>query len=108
MKCQNFSGHIYIESLNKCSIDHSKRAKTLEACLEFTYRQDKKTTLEHLYAFSGLPVSFKRFTLEKCKQRQNLARGKLTKEKKTQLLDDDDDVGLKGMHNTCMQTLTQQ
>ena len=47
-----------VESLNKCSIDHSKKSKTLEARLEFTYRQDKKTTLEHLYAYSGLPLSF--------------------------------------------------
>jgi len=35
-----------VESLNKCSIDHSKRSKSLKACLEFTYRQDKKTTLQ--------------------------------------------------------------
>ena len=41
-----------VESLNKCSIDHSRRSKTLEACLEFTYRQDKKTTLEHLYVYT--------------------------------------------------------
>ena len=31
-----------IESLNKCSIDHSKRSKSIESCLEFTYTQDKK------------------------------------------------------------------
>ena len=31
-----------VESLNKVSIDHSKRSKSLESCLEFTYRQDKK------------------------------------------------------------------
>jgi len=33
-----------VESLNKCSIDHSKRSKSLKAHLEFTYRQDNKTT----------------------------------------------------------------
>ena len=87
-----------VESLNKCSIDHSKRAKSLEACLEFTYRQDKKTTLEHLYAYSGLPLSFQRFTLEKCKQRasrQNKARYRAGKQNQHE---DSDDVGLKGIH----------
>ena len=68
-----------VESLNRCSIDHSKRSKTLEACLEFMYRQDKKTTLEHLYAYSGLPLSFQRKTTESCRQRalkQNKALSK--------------------------------
>ena len=86
-----------VEALNKCSIDHSKRAKTLEACLEFTYRQDKKMTLEHLYAFTGLPLSYKRCTIEKCKQRaksQNKARCKKAQHKSKE--QHDDDVGLKG------------
>lgn len=84
-----------VESLNKCSIDHSKRSKSLEACLEFTYRQDKKTTLEHLFAYSGLPLSFQRKTTESCRQRalkQNKARSKRVYSAKS----DEDDIGLKG------------
>ena len=87
-----------VESLNKCSINHSKRSKTLEACLEFTYRQDKKTTLEHLYSYSWLPLSFQRKTTESCRQRalkQNKARSKRVFSAKT----DEDDIGLKG--KTC-------
>ena len=53
-----------VESLNKCSIDHSHKSKSLESCLEYTYRQDKKMSLEHLFAYSGLPISFQRKTLE--------------------------------------------
>ena len=86
-----------VESLNKCSIDHSKRSKSLESCLEFTYRQDKKTTLEHVYAYSGLPLSFQRVTLETCKERakrQNKARRKAAQKRDSH---DDDDIGLKGM-----------
>ena len=87
-----------VEALNKYFIDHSKRAKTLEACLEFTYCQDKKTTLEHLYAFTGLLLSYKRCTIEKCKlraERQNKARCKMTQHKSKEQ-HDEDDVGLKG------------
>ena len=40
-----------VESLNKCSIDHRNKCKTLESCLEDTYRQDKKMMLEHLYTW---------------------------------------------------------
>ena len=82
-----------VESLNKCSIDHSHRSKTLHSCVEYTYRQDKKATLEHLYAYSGLPLSFRRKTVDTMKRhavRQNKARYKRTKP-------DEDDIGLKGM-----------
>ena len=84
-----------VESLNKCLIDHSNRSKTLEACLEFTYRLDKKTTLEHIYSYSGLPISFQRKTVQSCKQRaarQNKARCKKTYSSATS----EDDIGLKG------------
>ena len=43
-----------VESLNKCSIEKSNRAKTLESCLDFTYRQDKKMTLEHFFTLQKL------------------------------------------------------
>ncbi len=58
-----------VEALNKCSIDHSHRSKTLHSCVEFTYRQDKKATFEHLYAYSGLPISFRRKTVDTMRQR---------------------------------------
>lgn len=47
-----------VESLNKCSIDHSHRSKSLRACVEYTYKQDKnyKASLEHLHAYRGLPI----------------------------------------------------
>ena len=95
-----------VEALNKCSIDHSKRTKSLEACLEYTYRQDKKTTLEHLFAYSGLPLSFQRMTLEKSKQRakrQNKARSKATAAKERS--DDDDDIGLNGIFHAYLAIL---
>lgn len=82
-----------VESLNKCSIDKSNRSKTLEACVDFTYRLDKKATLEHLYAYSGLPLGFQRKTLANCKlraARQNKARYNKKGEK------DEDAVGLRG------------
>lgn len=86
-----------VESLNKCSIDHSNRSKTLEACLEFTYRLDKKTTLEHIYSYNGLPISFQRKTVQSCKERaarQNKARCKKTYSTATS----EDDIGLKGKY----------
>ena len=93
-----------VESLNKCAIDHTNKSKSLESCLEFTYRQDKKMTLEHLYAYSGLPISFQRKTTETYKQRaarQNKARRK----RLANTTETEDDVGLKGsiyIHcNTC-------
>ena len=89
-----------VESLNKVSIDHSKRSKSLESCLEFTYRQDKKTTLEHLYAHSGLPLSFQRFTLEKCKQRAQRQKIARIRKQKVSCNQDEDDVGLKGYLTT--------
>ena len=85
------------ESLNKCSIEKSNRAKTLESCLDFTYRQDKKMTLEHLFTYSGLPISFQRKTTETIKNstvRQNKARRKRIL---AQVNEDEDDVGLKGI-----------
>ena len=82
-----------VESINKCSIDHSHQSKTLHSCVEYTYRQDKKATLEHLYAYSGLPISFWRKTVDsmkKCAVRQNKARYLKTKPS-------EDDIGLKGV-----------
>lgn len=67
-------------------------AKSLRACVEYTYRQDKKASLEHLHAYRGLPISFHRKTVEtmkRCAARQNKARYK-----KPQPCEDD--VGLKG------------
>ena len=85
-----------VESLNKCAIDHTNKSKFLESCLEFTYRQDKKMTLEHLYAYSsGSPISFQRKTTETYEQRaarQNKARRK----RLANTTETDDDVGLKG------------
>lgn len=84
-----------VESLNKCSIDHTNKSKSLELCLEYTYRQDKKMTLEHLYAYSSLPISFQRKTLEVYKQRaarQNKARRK----RMLSLKEGEDDIALKG------------
>ena len=84
-----------VESLNKCAIDHTNKSKSLESCLEFTYRQDKKMTLEHLYAYSGLPISLQRKTTGTYKQRaarQNKARRK----RLVNTTETDDDVGLKG------------
>ena len=84
-----------VESINQCSIDHSHRSKTLQSCIEYTYRQDKKASLEHLYAYSGLPISFQRktiATMKQCVVRQNKAR--YSKSGVT----DDDDVGLKGIY----------
>ena len=84
-----------VESLNKCSIDHSHKSKTLESCLEYTYRQDKKMSLEHLFAYSGLPIYFQGKTLEVYKQRavrQNKARRK----RLLNLEESEDDIGLKG------------
>ena len=84
-----------VESLNKCAIDHTNKSKSLETCLEFTYRQDKKMTLEHLYAYSGLPISFQRKTTETYKRRaarQNKARRK----RLANTTETEDDVGLKG------------
>ena len=81
-----------VEALNKCSIDHSHRSKTLHSCVEFTYRQDKKATFEHLYAYSGLPISFRKKTVDTMRQRaarQNKARYRPKPA-------DDDDIGLKG------------
>ena len=49
-----------VESLNKCSIGHSHWSETLYSCVEYTYQQDKKAMLEHLYAYSGLLISFQR------------------------------------------------
>ena len=52
-------------------------------------------TLEHLYAYSGLPISFQRKTTETYKQRaarQNKARRK----RLANTTETDDDVGLKG------------
>ncbi len=63
-----------VESLNKCSIDHSHRSKSLRACVEYAYRQDKKASLEHLYAYRGLPISFRR------KSRHNEALRSQTKQ----------------------------
>ena len=85
-----------VESLNKCAIDHTNKSKSLESCLEFTYRQDKKMTLEHLYAYNGLPISFQRKTIEMYKQRavrQNKARRK----RLANTTEAEDDVGLKGI-----------
>ena len=45
-----------VESLNKCSIDKSKKPKSLESCLDLTLRQDKKVTYEHWFVHSGLPI----------------------------------------------------
>ena len=87
-----------VESLNKCSIDHSNKSKALESCLEFTYRQDKKMTLEHLFAHSGLPISFQRKTVETYKQRsnrQNIARRK----RLASARESEDDVGLNGIYS---------
>ena len=54
--------------------------KTLESCLlEYTYCQDTKMSLKHLFAYNGLPISFQRKTLEVYKQRvvrQNKSRRK--------------------------------
>ena len=53
-------------------------------------------TLEHLYAYSVLPISFQRKTLDTYKQRaarQNKARRK----RLLNLEENEDDVGLKGM-----------
>lgn len=83
-----------VEALNKCSIDHTHRSKTLYSCVEFTYRLDKKATFEHLHAYRGLPISFRRNTLVTMRQRavrQNKARSKPRDDG-----DDGDDVGLKG------------
>ena len=86
-----------VESLNKCAIDHTNKSKSFESCLEFTYQQDKKMTLEHLYAYSGLPISFQRKTTEtykQCAARQNKAcRKRLTNTTETE-----DDIGLKGIY----------
>lgn len=84
-----------VESLNKCSIDHSKKSKALESCLEFTYRQDKKMTLEHLYAYSGLPISFQRKTTDTYKQRA-LRQNKARRKRLANITESEDDVGLKG------------
>ena len=81
-----------VESLNKCSIDHTHCSKTLYSCVEYTYRQDKKATLEHLYAYSGLPISFRRKTVDTMKHRA--LRQKKARYKNTPPLEDD--VGLKG------------
>lgn len=81
-----------VEPINKCSIDHSHRSKTLHSCVEYTYRQDKKATLEHLYAYGGLPISFRRKTIDSMKKRadrQNMARYSKAKPS-------EDDIGLKG------------
>ena len=88
-----------VESLNKCSIDKSKKSKSLESCLDLTYRQDKKMTYEHLFVHSGLPISFQKKTVEtmkKCALRQNKARCKRIL---SQANEDEDDIGLKG--DTC-------
>ena len=92
-----------VESLNKCSIDHTNRSKTLQGCLEFTYRLDKKTTLEHIFSYSALPLSFQRKTIESCKNRG--ARQKKTRYKRGKSAALEDDVGLKGTRsswNTCV------
>ena len=81
-----------VESLNKCSIDKSNRAKTLESCLDFTYRQDKKMTLEHLFIYSGLPISKTTETIKNSTVRQNKAR-----RKRILAQVNEDDVGLKGI-----------
>ena len=90
--------HARVESLNKCSIDivKSNCSKTFESCLEYTYRQDKKTTLEHLYASSGLPISYQRKILESCKQRA--ARQKKARNKAFAIANkhSEDNIGLKG------------
>lgn len=39
-----------VEPINKYSIDHSHRSKAFYSCMEYTYRQVKKATLEYLYA----------------------------------------------------------
>ena len=52
-------------------------------------------TLEHLYAYSGLPISFQRKTTETYKQRaarQNKARRK----RLANTTETEDDIGLKG------------
>ena len=86
-----------VESLNKSSIDKSNRSKTLESCLDFTYRQDKKMTFEHLFVYSGLPISFQKKTVESIKRttaRQNKARRKRIL---AEVNEDEDDIGLKGI-----------
>ena len=86
-----------VESLNKCSIDKSKKSKSLESCLDLTYRQDKKMSYEHLFVHSGLPISFQKKTVEtmkKCALRQNKARCKRILSQAAN--EDEDDIGLKG------------
>ena len=68
-----------VESLNKSSIDKSNRSKTLESCLDFTYRQDKKMTFEHLFVYSGLPISFQKKTVESINQ-ANYCKAKQSQE----------------------------
>ena len=81
-----------VESINKCSIDHSHRSKILHSSVEYTYRQDKKATLKHQFAYGGLPISFRRKTIDSRKKpadRQNKALYLKAKPS-------EDDIGLKG------------
>ena len=84
-----------VESLNKYSIDKSK---TLEACLDFSYRQDKKMTYEHLFVgYCSLPISFQRKTVETNKRSSSRQNKDWRKRILTQV--NEDNIGLKGKND---------